>query len=166
MADAGPSPAGPDDVARWDSRTREVHGYWVDRHPAPGVLPGRRHIDPAALKSHLPLIWLLDIQPDPFRARYRVLGTRLVEIAGRDLTGRWIDEVSAEAAAHIYPTLRQVTAGRHAAHYRGRAYYNNPDHRRIVEYVLLPLAADGRTVDMVLGHSVYSSALAEGAWLG
>lgn len=151
------------DPSTWNQRSRDFLSYWQDRRPGPGILPARRHIDPAELKPFLPNVWLLDIQHAPFRARYRVIGTHLVDITGRDLTGLWIDEIGADAAARIYPSLQRVAELRAPVHFRGQAFYNNADRVRIVEYVLLPLAANGHDVDMVLGHSVYASALSAGA---
>ena len=36
---------------------------------------------------------LLDVEPDPFRLRFRLLGTHVTAAVGRDATGSYLDEV-------------------------------------------------------------------------
>jgi len=43
--------------------------YWRSIHPAPGVLPGRQHLDPMAIPDVLPGVWLLDVERAPLRRR-------------------------------------------------------------------------------------------------
>src|SRR5215813_216703 len=75
-----------------------VLAYWRAIHPAAGVLPGRQHFDPMAIPDVLPGIWLLDVEREPLRLRYRLAGTRIVESIGREVTGLWFDEVHPELA--------------------------------------------------------------------
>ena len=62
--------------------------------------------DPAAIGAELlPYVLIADFQPDPFRVLYRLVGTKLVESAGRDFTGRFLDEMNwpfVPAAIEVY----------------------------------------------------------------
>lgn len=78
-------------IISWHKRTRDLFCYWTSVHPAKG-LPGRQHIDPLDIPDLLPGLWLLDVQHDPFRLRYRLVGTAIVQAYGRETTGQWLDE--------------------------------------------------------------------------
>jgi hypothetical protein len=56
----------------------------------------RRDLDPAALKSLLPNLFIADIEPKPFRVRYRLVGTKAVQVIGFDITGQYLDELLVE----------------------------------------------------------------------
>lgn len=79
-----------------DPDVRHLFDYW--KAAAGGNLaPRRADIDPPIdLTRFLPTTLMFDIERDEHGAlsfRYRVMGTRLVDIAGRDLRGQTIDEV-------------------------------------------------------------------------
>ena len=60
-----------------------------------GDTPRRRTI--ASAKQLLPFVFLSDAEHEPFRVRYRLVGTRAAEVTGIDIVGRYLDElVSAE----------------------------------------------------------------------
>ena len=71
---------------------REMHAWWL-AHCAPDGIPDRRDLDPAALKLLLPNLFIADIEPKPFRVRYRLVGTKAVRTIGFDITGRYLDEL-------------------------------------------------------------------------
>src|SRR3546814_8746152 len=79
----------------------------------------------------------------------RLVGTGIVAHAGRDSTGRWLDDA--------FPNLRQTDAhagivecAEHGVPVFRAARLPIKDDIRLSQQVHLPLAADGRTVDMVL----------------
>jgi len=72
-------------------KVRKLAEYWLAIHPT-NALPGRQHFDPIDVPSLLPNLWLLDVQHDPIRFRLRLLGTRIIDYAGEDNTGKWVDE--------------------------------------------------------------------------
>ena len=71
---------------------RAMHAWWR-AHPGPSGIPDRRDLDPAALKSVLPNLFIVEIEPAPFRVRYRLVGTKAVQVIGFDITGRYLDEL-------------------------------------------------------------------------
>lgn len=127
--------------------------YWCAIHPA-GALPGRQHFDPAAISTLLPHVWLMDVFRDPWRFRIRLVGTAIVAFAGRDSTGLWCDEAfPGFAASDAYlPILRCAAEGVPTFH--TAPLLVKTDHR-LSQRVHLPLAADGRTVDVILTLTRY-----------
>lgn len=138
-------------------RIKRIHDYW--RNLTFGdVLPGRQHLDPCELADLLPHIWILDVARDPMRFRYRLIGTTITELAGADNTGKWLDEVHPECRPG-HPTFeayRSVAETRKIDWRRGRPFFNHSKRYPELERILLPLATDGKNVDMILGLTVFS----------
>jgi hypothetical protein len=70
---------------------RALHRWWMSKCRAD--IPDRSEFDPADFKRLLPYILVTDIEHAPFRVRYRVVGTRVVEATGFNITGRYLDEL-------------------------------------------------------------------------
>jgi hypothetical protein len=128
----------------------ELFAYWASLR-AGGRLPGRRDVDPRDIKRLLPTISLIDVAREPLDYRIRLAGTGLYNVYGREITGRRLPEVCGAAAADYWrgELGKVVDEGRpavgvHNLAWRGAAHLS-------ILWLRLPLAADGRTVDMILG---------------
>jgi hypothetical protein len=65
------------------------------------------------MKRLLPFMFICDAEHNPFRVRYRLVGTRAVEVTGFDITGRYLDELlSAEADQPWIEHYRRVYVSR------------------------------------------------------
>lgn len=136
----------------WHPHLRLLFGHWQSRcHD--GRLPSRAGVDPVGLRGILPWIWMLDVQRDPWRFRYRLAGTRFIAVLGFEVTQCWYDEVRPLAWAANRSRLYAVTHDGQPTWRRGPMPLENGSWRD-TENLMLPLAADGRTVDIVLGISV------------
>jgi hypothetical protein len=91
---------------------RTLHRWWLDK--SAGDIPDRADLDPADLKPLLPNLFIVDVEHDPFRIRYRLVGTRAAEATGYDITGHYLDNLLAADAGE--PWMDHY----HAA-YRNRA---------------------------------------------
>jgi hypothetical protein len=125
--------------------------WWRAKRP-PGGFPARTDIDPVALGRLLPHLALVDVarEPPPFRLRFRLCGAVLAAILGEDATGRACETVYPPAAmgAIRSEVERAMATGEPALVERRvlRPAGAVTRYRRI----MLPLAADGRTVDALL----------------
>jgi hypothetical protein len=138
----------------WHPRIRRLYDYWAAAAPC-GVLPGRQHVEPADFPDLLPDIWLLDVQRDPFRLRYRLAGTHVVNCVGRELTGRWMDQVQPLSMAPGYlDRYRDVVETGKPSWRRGPPRLHAERGYSVLENILLPLARDGKNVDMLLALTV------------
>ena len=126
----------------------ELQWYW-DHKRGTRDMPARTDLDPVEMRKWLPNTLLVDIQHDPQRMRYRLIGTALVDALGQDLTGRYIDEMPFWYRKFAEPAYTDVLAHR-APHYRR---INTIESFWIVKYdrLLLPLSSDGSRIDMVMG---------------
>jgi hypothetical protein len=143
----------------------ELFAYWASRRQA-GRLPGRGSICPEDFKRHLPTVSLIDVLPARSDAmardyRLRLAGTGLYDLYRGEITGKRLDEVyDAPSAAYWRRELDKVVeerrpgVGSHCLDWRGAPHLS-------ILWLRLPLASDGRRVDMILGYDVVVGAQTE-----
>jgi hypothetical protein len=129
-------------------------GYWNARC-AGRSLPGRGDIDPLDIPALLPNLMLIDVAAEPLRMTYRLVGTALVGRMGRDTTGLSVQDgyLGSDWEKILPDYLYVIGQGRPCLRFnevedaRGRplAY----------QRLLLPLARDGRQVDMILAAAFW-----------
>ena len=138
----------------------ELFAYWASRRDG-GRLPGRRHIDPSDFKRHLPTISLIDVLSNPGSYRLRLAGTGLYGVYGREITGLRLEDVyGAQADSYWRGHLDTVVnEGRPAVGFHSMAW-RNAAHLSLL-WLRLPLASNGRDVDMILGYDVLVGVMAE-----
>ena len=66
----------------------ELRSAEVPEHSAEGPQPPGRGL------------WLVDLEENPFRVRYRLVGTEVVRYTGLDFTGRYLDELERRVHAN------------------------------------------------------------------
>jgi hypothetical protein len=122
--------------------------YW-DRKRAGRPMPSRDDIDPLDIRDVMPSIIIVEIEPEPLRFRYRLIGTRLTELVHRDVTGRYIDEsLYGDNIDVVKGPFLEAYQTRAPVAVRGRLSWGNVE--RQAAALALPLSADGRTVNMVV----------------
>lgn len=125
----------------------ELYAYWLKRR-GDRRMPRRADIDPAGIKVLLPNLFLTEFTTDPFRVRYRLVGTEIAEHAHFDFTGRYLDELDFSAFDKVdwQALYREVwergepVFGRSLETFRDRLRPPSPYH-----FCILPLSADGVT---------------------
>jgi hypothetical protein len=140
------------DFEKLHRRFALVRDYLVRMAPA-GKLPGRQHIDPVDLGPRLlPFINLVETVWDDgeLRFRYRLVGTQQTAAAGREITGKFVEDAVLPAyVARIKRNMRVVVYSRTPIY--DTFPMPHPQREFIqTERVYFPLATDGETVDMIL----------------
>lgn len=142
------------------SFARALYDYWLGLHPDDRTLPGRRHLDPVDLARHhpqiLPNLWLADVERDPLRFRYRLVGGALIDAGAVARVGRYVDETADPSRpGNLNVALTRMMRDRQPSYRKGPP--NMPHDRQVaqLERLSLPMAADGRTVDLVLSITIY-----------
>ncbi len=133
------------------SGQRELFDYWI-RSAGARPMPARSDLDPLNIPKLLPNLGLIDVGTDFDGARFRLAGTRLHEIYGREITGKRLGEVFAGETASYWRRVhsRVVETGFPLAGVvRGPAA--GRDHI-LLYWLRLPLSEDGETVDRILCH--------------
>ena len=76
-----------------DQRLHRLYGLWCAARTAnSNTLPDHAFIDPLHLRFIIGSLLLFEVQPEPLRFRYRLVGTDVVDHLGLELTGLWLDE--------------------------------------------------------------------------
>ncbi len=133
------------------SISRDLVAYW-QAHRGDRAMPARRDIDPLTIpRATLPHVFLVDVEPEG-RFRYRLIGTAVVAMTGRDITGQQISaQTYGPHAETVLRPFRRVAAERRPLAANLKAW--SGDVPLVTESVFLPLG-NGGTVDMVLGAIV------------
>lgn len=136
--------------------------YWRGIAPGPGLLPGRQHVDPATIRMLLPHVWLMEVHPPAPgatipRFRFRLIGSHVDLGFGDAKTGRWLDEIEPSFNDDTAMHEAWVNCARRGlpAHRRGMPRFRFNRNARELERMILPLAGDGRNIDMLLGFTVF-----------
>jgi hypothetical protein len=69
-----------------------LHRWWA-ANKGPAGLPDRSNFDPLDHKHILANMMISELEPDPFRVRYRLVGTKVASTTGFDFTGRYLDDL-------------------------------------------------------------------------
>jgi hypothetical protein len=140
-------------------RARGFVEHWKALKPAPGRLPGRAQFDPVQAKRFLSGIWLVETvdesgeipTPQGPRFRCRLYSAHLADVFGRDLTGMLLDKPEhGFKDTEAERDFRRVVTDGTPRWWRGPVVMDTPRFPKHVEVVMLPLAADGVRVDMIL----------------
>jgi hypothetical protein len=142
------------DGANDDPAFARLHAYWRGKCRG-SLLPARADIDPLEIPPDLlPGIVLLELESqDDGRRRFRLrlFGSDVEAMTGSDETGRYYDEVTDQPGLYdkIDALLGQLIADRRPIY---MAAPSGAEGRGFLWFgrLALPLAADGKTVDMVL----------------
>lgn len=130
-----------------------VIAYWRSKAGANSI-PARGDIDPIIDLGHIVQhLFLVDVEGDPVRFRFRLVGTDIVEHVGKDMTGKYLDElVEYEPQyARVKPDYETTVKFRKATVSSVRFLTKDGKHYINYERLLLPLSDDGHTVNMILG---------------
>jgi hypothetical protein len=133
-----------------------VLAVW-DRHKGPDELMAKDLVDPFALRPWLPYLTISEFHDNPFRLRYRLVGTEIVRFVRSDFTGVWLhesgwsDDIIAlnHALYHHVHATRRPLFGLSTVEWDGRTSYR-------FEWAVLPLTSDGARCTHCLGVDDYS----------
>lgn len=122
-------------------------------------LPARADFDPIDMVALLPHLYLLDVGPVTETAtprfRYRLIGTAIVNLLGRDSTGKYVAEpLHGDRTVGLQRLFTLVAETRAPVVIKGHIFYIRDKSWVFVEALLLPLSADGGTVDMIMAGMV------------
>ncbi len=131
-----------------------VYAYWDSKRRG-RAMPSRADIDPLEMKAFLPQLVLLDVEGEPPRFRYRLVGTEVTQVrrglGKSDPTGQFVDEVAHhQGTSAVLYHYRRVVAERKPSTDAGT--YRPTGERPWVRFsrLVLPLSADGAAVNMLL----------------
>jgi hypothetical protein len=147
-----------------DRRIARLLGLWRAARPkseqgAPDLLPGRAAIDPLMLGAELlPYAALIEATDNATRFRFRLIGSRLAEHAGLDLTGHYIEDLNPNRDYVEYINgLYRLGRDEGLPIYSETGYRAPSGRTGLTRRLTCPLAADGRKVDMFVAVQVFET---------
>lgn len=125
---------------------QKLYRYWLKKR-GDRDMPGRADIHPDEIVGLLPGIVLIDVEHNPVRFKFRLVGTDAVLALGQDITGRYLDEfLSGAPIEERFQWLVDHGTSYYAA---SRLGWLNRDFQEY--HVLgLPLGGEQGTVNMIL----------------
>ena len=131
-------------------RIRQLHAYW--RELAGGAAPERAQIDPAAIKDVLPYICVVQFETGPFRVHYRLSGTKVDEINGFSLVGKYLDQLgtaaSAGAVAHLQASYQRCFESGEPC-FSSYSWPRRSGGSLDVKFAMFPLKVDGTVTQAI-----------------
>ena len=126
----------------------ELYRYWLDMRCG-RVMPARRDIDPAAIRTLLPYLAMIDKVGGGLR--YRLVGTEVAQQIGRDLTGKPVGfylnhpQILVKLRAlyeRVFATAHPFFATAEYRTTRGSLHH--------ISQLMLPLSDDGFNANMII----------------
>jgi hypothetical protein len=134
-----------------------LHDWWMAGRQASGV-PDRLSLDPADFAPLLPNLLIAEVERDPFRIRYRLVGTRVAEFTGFDFTGRYLDELIALGSTNQWLDIYALAcSGRHPV-YGSITEPTTAGGTFTFEFALFPLSLGGDSVEQFVAVEDYFGA--------
>ncbi len=143
------------DVGRCRSAmVHQLYEVWEAKRGAV-ALPVRAAFDPAEIKSLLSNLLISEFEFDPFRVRYRLIGTRVAAAASHDFTGRYLDEVELATGTERWRALYQeLQASRHPL-FGSVVLGSASGDSYTYEFGIFPVTTDGVNATQCLGIEDY-----------
>lgn len=137
-------------------RHRDAYQYWLTRSPD-NRLPAREDLDPVDIHKLLPWINLVDVvrEKGTVRLRQRLIGTGLVQRFGRDATGAWFDDIYHPDYLQDHCHLIREVAETGLPSLTRIRYPDQEKRHVIYTRLMLPLASDHKTTDMIMQVMVF-----------
>ncbi|WP_120495953.1 PAS domain-containing protein [Kiloniella sp. EL199] len=145
----------PKEVAVEESFCR-LYDYWRSVTPSNRTLPGRQHINPAEITDLLSRIALVDVHytGTEKQFQYRLWGSVMTEVVGKDCTGKFAHDLFTGQQLQIVQQPFNAVVETRNPHFSEITWdIENREHQSY-KRLLLPLAADGQNVNMILGTIV------------
>jgi len=144
------------------ARTAAFYRYWQSKRRG-DLLPARADLDPLEMKEWLAGVVLVNVSPEPgrkppYRLTYRLIGTRATELREQEGTGKSVqDAYFGNSLEEILENYRLVIEERKVVYDADRTVSKSGG-RLEAETLLLPLASDGVSIDMVICYQEIEAA--------
>jgi hypothetical protein len=134
---------------------RQLHQIW-DQKRAGRALPRRCDFDPADLKQVLANLMIVEVEPDPFRLRYRLVGTTIARVSAFDFTGRYLDEILRPDLPDDWQAYYRLAYERRCPVYGSINSPTRDGDFFIYEFGIFPLSLGGDAVGQFLSLEDYA----------
>lgn len=135
-------------------RIAQVLRYWHGLRQGT-QLPKRADLDPAGIKAALPHVMITTISYQPFRVRYRLVGTEIVRWARIDFTNRFADELIFDEDGRDWTDYYRAAVDARKPAYGMTDWVEQNRAPHWAESLICPLSDDGQVIDRCLAIEDY-----------
>ena len=147
-----PEPRGP----HAHEKVEAVHAHWASLPTGGTDLPLWSAFDPASIPRLLANVFLIAVEGEPPRFRFRLLGETIRAAGGPGRPGLRVDEIPRTGtAAYLNDQLADIVRWRKPVWYKGPPTLRHHRDVALLEGVMLPMAADDGRVTRILCLTVY-----------
>ncbi|MDP6390255.1 MAG: PAS domain-containing protein [Alphaproteobacteria bacterium] len=134
---------------------KQIFEYWDSKRRG-RRMPSREDIDPIEIPRLLPKVQLVDVEQDPLRFRYRLVGTEMVARRGSDPTGKEVGKAFyGSDPQRIIANYTYVVE--HKTHQYSNTQFKEPRGWYVsLERIYLPLSEDDDLVNKILVLVIWS----------
>lgn len=127
-----------------------LHVYWLAKRGL-RLAPSRADMRPQEIGLLLPHVYIVDIIGRPRRFRFRLVGTRIIEGYGEEITGKFLDEIDLGDKSSAIQEEYEKAVNQQAPTASSWSFSKNDGRELNYEHLILPLSTDGRTINMLFG---------------
>jgi hypothetical protein len=138
------------DPGQLNGTLKDLYDYWQGLRPSPEAFPKRAQVTMKGPKAFLPYVSLIEKRPPDNDYFYRLKGSGFTRALGWDPTGRRVRDVLPEALLiSLLEGLDWVAETGTPYHGVAAFFDSNGEHKKYTR-LILPLAEDGKTIDIFL----------------
>lgn len=150
-----PPPSEPPGYPQHD-KVAAMHRHWSSLPASDDGVPLWSAFDPLAIPQLLPNVFLISVEGDPPRFRFRLLGENIRAAGGPGRKDAFVDEIPRTGtAAYLNDQLADIVRTRTPRWYKGPPTLRHHRDVSTLEGVMLPMAADDGPVTRILCLTVY-----------
>jgi hypothetical protein len=129
---------------------RQLYFYWLSKKTS-RFPPPRSVVEPSEIRSLLPFLFIIEVDHDQQRFRYRLAGSDVETLVQARLHGLWLDEALRSPLREFFDEAFCIAAFDRKVHYRKNTLHLAE--RPYIRYsrILLPLSNTGERIDHLLG---------------
>lgn len=131
---------------------KDIYQYWLvmkgDRD-----IPSREDLHPSDIVSLLPYISLINVEHNTQRYRMRLVGTETVKALGKEITGKYLDEIP-EIETHLLDRYNWIVKEKRPYIISDKLRWSSKSFLRFCS-VGMPLSGNGGKVDIIMYGSYY-----------
>lgn len=131
---------------------RDIYQYWLVMK-GNQTFPNRSDLHPTDIISLLPYISLIDVDYTTQRYKMRLVGTETVKALGKDITGKYLDEVP-EIEKHLKERYEWIVKEKRPYFVSGKLRWSTKSFLNFSS-VGLPLSNTGKNVDIIMYGSYF-----------
>jgi hypothetical protein len=149
-------PLQPGGLASYNPRLARLHDYWIGKC-AGRPLPSRADIDPLEMREWLGNLLLAEFFGGVENYRVRIDGTNLIGVGGKDRTGKGSEVLTSDEERNLIAVQYGPVLDTAQPAYFETQFLNSEGRHLREQKLLLPLSADGSSVNMVLAGIYYKN---------